>query len=204
MTFQIRLGCIAGLAALAWALTGRAAEPCDRFRGRGAERPELDLGDRGHGGDRDSDGAWDRPRRPAQSGPGVELDCGAGPVPMPSLDGAHKGGAVLWQFRGATEEAKHGRQVTLRFTCDHPAMELKSVWRALPGPGPVENEVTIENRSQGNVVFPPTLVAAKVDLAADGAVTLHRARKTNVGIGEVLQDVIGPTQASRPIPPSYR
>ena len=34
-------------------------------------------------------------------------------------------------------------------------MELKSVWRALPGPGPVENEVFIENKSGDKVVFPP-------------------------------------------------
>ncbi len=192
MTSQIKLGCIATLAAMAWALSGRAAEPSTDSAGAGpsgrnwtlaTEDTEVSVTATEHGiglvGLRNPGRAWNW----------IAAPC---PVPMPSLDGAHKGGAVLWQFRGATEEAKHGRQVTLRFTCDHPAMELKSVWRALPGPGPVENEVTVENRSQGDVVFPPTLVAAKVDLAADGPVTMHRARKTNVGIGEVLQDVIGP------------
>jgi hypothetical protein len=70
-------------------------------------------------------------------------------------------------------------------------MELKSVWRALPGPGPVENGVFVENRSGSSIVFPPTLAAAKIGLMADGAVTLHRSRKTQVGVGEVFQNTIG-------------
>ncbi len=181
MTSQIKLGCIATLAALAWASSGRAAEPSIHSAGAepngrswtlATEDTEVTVTATEHGiglvGLRNPCRAWNW----------IAAPC---PVPMPSLDGAHKGGAVLWQFRGATEEAKHGRQVTLRFTCDHPVMELKSVWRALPGPGPVENEVTIENRSQTHVVFPPTLVAAKVDLAADGAVTLHRAGRRTSG-----------------------
>jgi hypothetical protein len=113
-------------------------------------------------------------------------------VPLPDIGTGKAGQTTVWEYRDTVVDRKCGDQLTLRFTCVHPAMELKSVWRALPGPGPVENEVTIENRSQGDVVFPPTLVAAKVDLAADGPVTMHRARKTNVGIGEVLQDVVGP------------
>jgi hypothetical protein len=32
-----------------------------------------------------------------------------------------------------------------------------------------------------SIVFPPTLAAAKIGLTADDAVTLHRARKTQVG-----------------------
>lgn len=113
-------------------------------------------------------------------------------VPLPDVGTGKAGQTTVWEYRDAAVDKKCGYQLTLRFTCADPAMELKSVWRALPGPGPVENEVTIENRSHGEVVFPPTLAAAKVDLAADGPVSMHRARKTSVGIGEVLQDAVGP------------
>ena len=112
-------------------------------------------------------------------------------VPMPEIQTRKAGQAATWEYRDATEDKKRGHQVTLRFTYADPAMELKSVWRALPGPGPVENEVFIENTSGNKIVLPPTLAAATIDLLADGAVTLHRARKTDAGIGEVLLDVIG-------------
>jgi PKD repeat protein len=109
------------------------------------------------------------------------------PVPMPGVQG--KKGA--WTFCDASESKTNGYEVTLRFTCADPALELKSVWRALPGPGPVENEVSIENRSEGNVTFPASTAAA-VELVADAAVMLHRADKTAAGTGKVYEDVIGP------------
>jgi hypothetical protein len=112
-------------------------------------------------------------------------------VPMPCIQTGRAGQTPTWEYRDAAEDKKSGHQVTLRFTCTNPAMEMKSVWRAFPGPGPVENEVFIENKSADNVVFLPTVATAKIDLTADGAVTLHRARKTSAGVGEVLQDVIG-------------
>jgi hypothetical protein len=110
-------------------------------------------------------------------------------VPMPGIQGKH----VNWEFREATEDRTNGHQLTLRFTCPDPALELKSVWRALPGPGPVENEVCIANQSAGAVTFGPDIAAAAVDLMADGAVTLHRADKTPLGRGKVHEDVVGPT-----------
>ena len=112
-------------------------------------------------------------------------------VPLPDIQAGKGGSAAAWEYQDAVEDKKNGHQVSLRFRCANPAMELKSVWRALPGPGPVENAVLVENKSGDTVVFPPTLAAAKVKLTADGVVTLHRARKTQVGIGEVLQDAIG-------------
>ncbi len=55
----------------------------------------------------------------------------------------------------------------------------------------MENEVFVENRSGSSIVIPSTLAAAKIGLTANGAVTLHRARKTQVGVGEVFQNTIG-------------
>ena len=116
-------------------------------------------------------------------------------VPPPDIQAGKGGPVAAWEYWDAAEDKTNGHQLSLRFRRANPAMELKSVWRALPGPGPVENEVFIENKSGDPVVFPPTLAAAKVNLTADGAVTLHRARKTQVGIGEVLQDTIGALRA---------
>jgi hypothetical protein len=114
------------------------------------------------------------------------------PVPMPSVQVGTNYQAVNWQFRGATEDRRKGHQVTLRFTCADPALELRSIWRALPGPGPVENEVSIENKSGGNITFGPAIAAAAIKLVADAPVTLLRADKTQAGEGKVHQDVIGP------------
>ena len=76
----------------------------------------------------------------------------------------HTGKALTWEFRDATENSKNGYQVTLRFTCADPALEMKSVWQAVPGPGPVENWATVENKSGGNGVFLPTSAASKIAL----------------------------------------
>ena len=114
------------------------------------------------------------------------------PAPMPGVQTGKNYQPLNWEFREATEDRTHGRQLTLRFTSANPALELKSVWRALPGPGPVENEVAIENKSGGDITFGPAIAAAEVMLAADAAVTLHRAEKTAVGTGKVFEDVIGP------------
>ena len=113
------------------------------------------------------------------------------PVPMPGVQIGTDYHPVNWEFRGVTEDRKNGHQVTLRFTCADPSLEMKSIWRALPGPGPVENEVSIENRSGGDIVFGSAIAAAQIKLVADAPVTLLRIDKTQAGVGIVHQDVIG-------------
>jgi len=114
----------------------------------------------------------------------------AAPVPMPGVQGKPD---LKWEFRDAAETKTNGLELTLRFACAEPALEMRSVWRALPGPGPVENEVRIVNNSDGSVVFEKGLAAARCALASDAAVTLHRADKTSAGRGRVYEDVIAPT-----------
>ena len=96
-----------------------------------------------------------------------------------------------WAYCGATEARADGHTLTLRFTSAMPHVELKSVWQAYPGPGPVENWVTIENKSGGNVAYGPTIAAARLRIKADHPVHLHRAEKTNVGKGKVYYDPLG-------------
>ncbi len=104
----------------------------------------------------------------------------ASEVPLP--------GKYNWTFVDAVEDKTRGKMVTLHFTNTTPALELNSVWRALPGPGPVENEVSVTNKSDINVIFNQGMMAASVKLTSDMPLTVHRAFKTNVGIGKVQED----------------
>ena len=110
-------------------------------------------------------------------------------VPMPELQGADGPLTLRWTFKDATEDGSHGDRLTLRFDCAQPELEMTSVWEALPGPVPVENEVTVENRSPGPVTYAPT-AAAQVAMVSDDTVTLQRADKTAVGVGRVYRDVL--------------
>jgi hypothetical protein len=110
-------------------------------------------------------------------------------VPMPALKGPDGPRPLPWKFKDATEDRSNGDRLTLRFDCTEPALELTSVWQARPGPGPVENYVTVENKSNSSVTFAPT-DAAKLAMVSDDTVTLQRADKTAVGVGRVYRDVL--------------
>jgi hypothetical protein len=112
-------------------------------------------------------------------------------VPLPGVDAGGTYRALNWRYAGAVDERTNGRQLTLTFTCSDPALELKSVWRSLPGPGPVENWVSVTNRSGADVAFRAGSPAAEVMLAADVPITLQSSDKTAVGEGKVHRDVIG-------------
>src|ERR1700721_1000287 len=81
----------------------------------------------------------------------------ASEIPLPGKNSIRMAGADSktgsidqtpnWTFAGASEDKRNGYTVTLRFISTTPALELKSVWSARPGPGPVENQMFIENKS---------------------------------------------------------
>lgn len=117
------------------------------------------------------------------------------PVPMPAVV-RPSGTPIHWTFRDASEDTADGaRQLTLRFTSDNPSLELKSIWRATKGPGPVENWVTIQNQSTTNVTFKSDPPAASLNLVSDAPVTLHFADKTQAGKGVVHQQTLAPKSA---------
>jgi alpha-galactosidase len=60
---------------------------------------------------------------------------------------------VRWRFREKIEDPGRCETIFL-FVCDRPALELKSIWRAFPGPGPVEHEITIANRGKETILLP--------------------------------------------------
>lgn len=115
-------------------------------------------------------------------------------VPLPGKDSITIGGIAYspnWTFCDATEDKSNGCTITLRFTNTTPNLELKAVWRAYPGPGPVENWVTIENKSGADVAYDSSLAATRLQVKAKNTVHLHRAEKTAVGKGKVYYDPLG-------------
>ncbi len=67
-----------------------------------------------------------------------------------------EGRPVSWRFKdGALSGQGAGAAIlTIRFTCDQPALELASVWTAHPGPGPIHHAMEIVNRSERPVTLP--------------------------------------------------
>jgi hypothetical protein len=84
------------------------------------------------------------------SSPNVPWNWTAAPAPLPLLSRVDSGGvryAPHWVYRDTNENVNDGRKVTIRFTNDKPAMELKSVWHARPGRGPIRHTMYITNNS---------------------------------------------------------
>ena len=104
------------------------------------------------------------------------------PVPLPSTV---SGKAVTWQYVGQDIETTNGTRLTLRFTSASPNMELRSVWRARPGVGPVEHQITVVNKSDGSIVFKgENIVAADLNVVADKPVQFFPLDAAVVGPGE--------------------
>ena len=78
-----------------------------------------------------------------------------GPTPeilLPSVGQNGKTAPTAWRFQGGSLDS-HAGELVLRFSNAAPAMELKSIWRARPGHGPVEHWLTIENRSASPITL---------------------------------------------------
>ena len=127
-------------------------------------------------------------RNPAQKWNWMPTPC---PVPLPTVAAAKGAAPHKWEFKDAAEDKTGGHQLTLRFASAAPAMELRSIWRAEKGPGPVENWVTVQNKSDASVTFAPVPSSA-MRLVADAPALLHFADKTPHGKGKVYENPIGP------------
>ncbi len=83
------------------------------------------------------------------------------PVSIPLIsfvEAAHRTLPVHWRFMGERKEPG-GSETVLLFSCDEPALELRSIWRAYSGPGPIAHTIRIINRGGKELVLPlqPTL-----------------------------------------------
>ncbi len=88
-----------------------------------------------------------------------------------ALPGNPDGGAIPWKFSGATLDKADGQKLTLRFACASPPAELKSVWWARRGGGPVHHAMLLTNPSKQPATFsvPPTIQLNLTASAGDGA-----------------------------------
>ena len=107
------------------------------------------------------------------SNPAVGWNWTAEPSVFP-LPGKADVGAVAqdlrWKFKDATLDKGDGQKLTIRFTCENPSLELKSVWWARPGRGPVRHEMRIANQSSKPVTLSeqPTIHLDLAGRADDG------------------------------------
>jgi hypothetical protein len=78
------------------------------------------------------------------------------PSPVPLLSRADVGGKqrqIKWQYQDGTVDSSDGTKLTIRFTSADPAMELRSVWHARPGRGPVRHCMFIRNNTAGPITI---------------------------------------------------
>ena len=89
-----------------------------------------------------------------------------------------------WTYCDAAMDETDGKKLTLRFTSTTPKLELKSIWRARKGPGPVEQWMTVQNQTgEALAIDGRDVVSADMPVVADHAVTLWRFNKTPRGGG---------------------
>jgi alpha-galactosidase len=71
------------------------------------------------------------------------------------LNGQKK--AIIWKFKTRKSSSLSNRSPageTFVFESSNPALELKSIWTAYSGPGPVEHQITIRNNGDAPVILP--------------------------------------------------
>ena len=61
--------------------------------------------------------------------------------------------ATDWKYKSATIDTKEGVKLTLVFINADPALELKSVWQAKNGPGPIRHSMFLHNSSGKTVTI---------------------------------------------------
>ncbi|MCY3023353.1 MAG: alpha-galactosidase [Planctomycetota bacterium] len=81
----------------------------------------------------------------------------AEPLPLPLIQSVEVDGKAVplrWQFKQATVTEGPPKQHVLVFVAENPPLELRSIWTAAPGPGPVEHSITIKNTGGAPVLLP--------------------------------------------------
>jgi hypothetical protein len=95
---------------------------------------------------------WDWIAAPNNSTP--EADA---PYLLPFITSAEVGGhavTLAWRFVGSSVLEGAPRRYVLTFVCPDPPLELRSIWQAWPGPGPIEHRLTITNKGSAPIQLP--------------------------------------------------
>jgi len=90
------------------------------------------------------------------SSPGANWNWTSTPSPFPLMSRADVDGKrheVKWTYQDAAVDSSDGMKVTIRFVSGTPAMELKSVWHARPGRGPVRHTMFLKNNTGASVTI---------------------------------------------------
>jgi hypothetical protein len=123
------------------------------------------------------------------------------PSEVPLLNRVSMGGAAYtpdWTYQDATVEHADGYKVTLRFTSSTPNLELKSYWQAQKGCGPVENWMTVENRTGQTITYKyQDVISSCLTVSADATVNLWRFFREPIGRNNGGLDVIALSPNSR-------
>lgn len=67
------------------------------------------------------------------------------------VDGQQR--AVRWVYQEGTVDSSDGVRLTIRFSCQEPALELRSVWHARPGRGPVRHCMYLKNSTAASITI---------------------------------------------------
>ena len=110
---------------------------------------------------------------------------------------------LRWTYKDAQVEAGDGRKLTVRFACAEPALELRSVWHARKGPGPVRHAMFVTNRSGKPVTltFQPSVDLAIVP-PVGGPDALHAWYVKDEGAGGRTMPRRSPALCARPCRPA--
>jgi len=100
------------------------------------------------------------------------------------------GVAPDWTYRNMNVDSSSGTKITVRFASTTPNLELKSIWWARPGTGPIESWTTVLNKSGAPVTYSPDIAATTIQIRANDTIGLHYAEKTSVGQGHVYDETI--------------
>jgi|GEM_PF-925530 len=86
--------------------------------------------------------------------------------------------AVTWAFQEATVDTAKGKKLTLRFACnEEPKVQMKFIWWAAEGPGPVQYQEAVENGTGGTVVLWPQRDYLNLGVKPEREVVLWRFHK---------------------------
>jgi alpha-galactosidase len=133
---------------------------------------------------------------------------------LPSVAQGETSTQTQWKYEEGNFNAASG-ELTLRFSNARPSLELRSIWRARPGRGPVEHWLTISNKSTGPVTVgqQDSLVLDAIGLPANesldawwikrgaGNATTQGGVYTR-GVGKNSDETLtsNPTEGASPVP----
>lgn len=111
-------------------------------------------------------------------------------MPLPKqIQMGNENVSVDWVFQNAKMEHVNGNRLTVRFNSNSPNLFLESVWQAKPGVGPIENQVSLINKSGKSLqIKDQDVVSADLAFTSDSLVTLWHFNKGRYLVRKLKED----------------